>query len=30
MPVDKEAMQNMDKLQAAAEKCQDVNPASQR
>lgn len=30
MPLDKDAMKNMDKLQAAAEKCKDVNPASQR
>ncbi|WP_250403773.1 hypothetical protein [Streptomyces cellostaticus] len=30
MPVDQDAMKDMDKLRAAAEKCKDVNPASQR
>ncbi|WP_407077435.1 hypothetical protein [Streptomyces sp. SCSIO 30461] len=30
MPVDQNATKSMDELRAAAEKCKDVNPASQR
>ncbi|MFI1483113.1 hypothetical protein [Streptomyces sp. NPDC020747] len=30
LPLNEDAMKNMDKLQAAAEKCKDVNPASKK